>query len=138
MSSITFSFWLLAITRGMPLDVAISAALIFVFMPPLPSRLFPSISYLSSGVIVSTVLISFAPRLFGWIEYSPSTLDRMMMRFASRALATRTDRMSLSLKFTLQPFVMGISSSVDVTSFSLMIGTMPSCRVISRTLQMWR
>ena len=67
MSVITFCFWLFAITNGTPLSVATSAAFSLVFMPPLPSLLLPSISHLSSGVICSTVWMSFAPCFLGFI-----------------------------------------------------------------------
>ena len=82
----------------------------------------------------STVFITFASGFRGSVVYIPSTSDSIITRVAPTVFATRTESMSLSLKFTRYPLVKGISSSTDVTSFSFIIGITPVFNNISRTL----
>jgi len=121
----TFSVLPFAITVSIPASVAIFAAFNFDCIPPAPSDDFvlPQ-SCIVWPFIFSTFVISFASLLDGSLSQSPSTVVRMMYRSALMRIAVYAPRMSLSPN---------VSSSVDMTSFSLIIGTMPASRSFSRT-----
>ncbi len=105
---------------GIPEFVATSAAISLVIIPPVArdSELCPA-NFRISGVICSTTLIiSALSSTFGLAEYNPSISERRTNKSASRILATKAERVSLSPN--------SISSTATV-SFSLITGIAPYC-----------
>src|SRR5208282_6445981 len=96
---ITFFSLALAITMAQLDLIAIFAASIFDFMPPLVRQEPGSPPILSiAGVISLTSEISFASLCLGFLSYSPSTSVRRMRSVVSVFAATNADSLSLSPK----------------------------------------
>ena len=121
-----------ASTTATPRSAARRAAPTLLAMPPRPRPLRPARSTSSAepkGTSPTGVALGSRAGLLVW---RADTSDSSTSRSASRCMATRAERWSLSLKTGVRPSAGRSSSRVDTVSFSLSTGTAFMARRASR------
>ena len=120
--------------RCVPFLVAISAAVILVRMPPVPSLLpsAPAAALMLSSKFSTKFINLASAKMLGFLSYSPSISVKITSKSAS--ISPATSALSVSLSPTFTPLI----PSPTTGSFSLMTGMIFLASRERRTLRIFR